>query len=139
MFAQADECALITPADAAPILGGEKKAHTLGPGVGCTWGGAGSGGVNNHSVMILTPQETASPAGKRFASDERNALAHPEKARLEHGLGDKAYSQLASYGVKIVILKGGRILQLQFVTGKPGTAEQLVLLREVAKKAAARF
>jgi hypothetical protein len=41
--------------------------------------------------------------------------------------------------IKFVILKGGRVLQLQFWTGARGTAKDRDALRLVARKAAAAF
>ena len=137
-----DPCKLLTPADVAPLLGSEKPPHsfgTQGPLFGCTWGGAGSGGKNNYALMITTSQMPPGKAASNFDLVEKNALAHPDRAQVEPDLGDKAFSEIASYGVRILALKSGRVLQLQFTTGKTGTADQLAALRAIAKKAVAAF
>jgi hypothetical protein len=57
----------------------------------------------------------------------------------EPGLGDKAFASLESFGVALMMLKQGRLLQLQYWTGAAGTAKDLDALRPVAKKAITAF
>jgi hypothetical protein len=87
--------------------------------------------------MLTSPAQTAAQAAKYFHEVEGAALKnHPDRAQKESDLGDEAFSERTSYGCRFFVLKGGRTLQLQFNTGKPGTAEQLDALRPIAKKAA---
>ena len=55
------------------------------------------------------------------------------------GLGDKAFASLEPYGVALMMLKKGRVLQLQYWTGAAGAAKDLDALRPIAKKAIAAF
>jgi hypothetical protein len=55
------------------------------------------------------------------------------------GTGDKAFASLESFGVAVVVLKGGRVLQMQFWAGAAGTPKDVEAVRPVAKKAAAAF
>ena len=57
----------------------------------------------------------------------------------ENDIGDKAFSGTPSFGAMFVMLKGGRVLQLQFWTGALGTAKDRDALRVIARKAAAAF
>jgi len=57
----------------------------------------------------------------------------------ENDIGDKAFSGTPSFGAMFVMLKGGRVLQLQFWTGARGTAKDRDALRVIARKAAAAF
>lgn len=41
------------------------------------------------------------------------------------GIGDKAFSVLESFGVAVIVLKGGRLLQLQYWGGATGTPADL--------------
>jgi hypothetical protein len=135
-----DPCSLLTPADVAPLLGSTKPPKSFGmdgPLFGCTWGGAGSGGRNNWALMITTPQESPKQASRDFTSAEKSALKHADRAQVEDSIGERAFSEITSYGARIVALKKGWVLQLQFTTGKAGTAEQLASLRAVARKAVA--
>ena len=54
-------------------------------------------------------------------------------------LGGKAFASLTSFGVAMVFLKEGRLMQMQYYTGGEGTAKDLEALRPVAKKAVAGF
>ena len=51
----------------------------------------------------------------------------------------QAFSQLTSYGAQLMVLKTGRVLQLQYSTSKRGTNADLAALRGVAKKAIVAF
>ena len=57
----------------------------------------------------------------------------------ESGIGDKAFSGQVSFGAVFVVLKQGRLLQLQYWTGKQGTAQDVAALRPVVRKAVAAF
>jgi hypothetical protein len=57
----------------------------------------------------------------------------------ETGIGDKAFSAQASFGAFFMVLKQGRVLQLQYLTGSQGTIQDVTALRAVVKKAVAAF
>jgi hypothetical protein len=130
-------CGLLTPADVKPLLGAAKQPKPIEAVNGCTWGGAGSGPPNNFALMITAPaSSTAAEYQQIKAMELKN---HPDRVSKEPGLGGEAFGEITSYGARIVVLKGGRMLQIQFTTGKKGTAAQLDALRAVAKKATAAF
>ena len=52
----------------------------------------------------------------------------------EPSIGEKAFSVLTSFGAAVVMLKQGRMLQLQYYTDGGGTAKDLEAFRPVAKK-----
>ena len=62
-----------------------------------------------------------------------------EEVVAESGLGDKAFSVTASFGASFIVLKHGRVVQLQYLTGAPGTPKDRDDLRVVARKAIAAF
>ena len=43
----------------------------------------------------------------------------------ETGIGDKAFSSTASFGAFFVVLKHGRVLQIQYWTGGLGTSQDV--------------
>ena len=61
------------------------------------------------------------------------------KINDEAGIGDKAFSGQVSFGAIFVVLKQGRMLQLQYWTGSQGTSQDVAALRPLAQKAAAAF
>jgi hypothetical protein len=61
------------------------------------------------------------------------------KVSDETGIGDRAFSGEVSFGAIFVVLKQGRLLQLQYWTGSQGTSQDVAALRSVAQKAVAAF
>ena len=61
------------------------------------------------------------------------------KVSDETGVGDRAFSGQVSFGAIFVVLKQGRLLQLQYWTGNQGTGEDVAALRPLVKKAVAAF
>ena len=55
------------------------------------------------------------------------------------GIGDKAFSVQTSFGVALIAQKSGRLLNMMFMAGAPGTEKDLAAMRQVAKKAVAAF
>jgi hypothetical protein len=134
--AQTNACALLGAGDVAPLLGGT-PTHTSTPeGLTCTWTGAYAG----RKLIVLTtknrgvPGEVAFMGARRGAESEENA-----KVIDETGIGDKAFSGEVSFGVVFMVLKQGRLLQLQYWTGAQGTSQDVAALRPIAAKAAAAF
>ena len=127
-----DGCSLLKPADVTILLGGTAVAKVVG--TGCKWT-AGS------KKLYLIKMKVSGPAAQMAFAGARNASAEGGKVKVadENGLGDKAFSALPSFGVAVIVMKTGRIFQLQYWTGAAGTASDLAALRPVAKKAAAAF
>lgn len=132
---QPDACALLKPADLKPLLGGKPTAAANERG--CLWTASG----NNRKLIVLQYRQAVGvPSDMAFMGAQRGA-AKGGKGKLsnEDGLGDKAFASLESFGVSLVMLKQGRLLQLQYWTEAAGTAKDIKLLRPVAKKAVTAY
>ena len=131
--AESDGCALLKPADLTTLLGGTPSANPNAGG--CSWTVSGS----TRKLLAIKYRATGPAAEMAFAGARGNAGKDGEVVTDEAGLGDKAFSNLTSFGVVVVMLKQGRLLQLQYWTRAAGTAKDLAALRPVAKKAIAAF
>ena len=133
LSAQADGCALVKAADVAVLLGGTPAAT---PGAGCVWKLPGS----NRKLMVITYKNARVPGEMAYTGARKGAERDADSKVIdENGIGDKAFSITPSFGAAFVMLKGGRMLQLQFWTGAQGTAKDRDALRVVARKAIAAF
>jgi len=134
--AQTDACALLKADDVAPLLGGT-PTHTGSPGGQvCTWTGATAG----RKLIVLTYKNTGVPGEAAFMGARKGAEASEDaKVSDESGIGDRAFSGQVSFGAVFVVLKQGRLLQLQYWTGGQGTSPDVAALRPVVKKAVAAF
>lgn len=134
--AQTDACALLKADEVAPLLGGT-PTHTATPeGQACTWIGA----VAGRKLVVLTYKNVGVPGDAAFMGARKGAEAS-ENAKVsdETGIGDRAFSGQVSFGAVFVVLKQGRVLQLQYWTGSQGTTQDVAALRPVVQKAAAAF
>jgi len=134
--AQTDACALLKADDVASLLGGT-PTHTARPaGQVCTWIGANAG----RKLVVLTYKNTGVPGEAAFMGARKGAEAG-ENAKVsdETGIGDRAFSGQVSFGAVFVVLKQGRLLQLQYWTGSQGTSQDVAALRPVVQKAVAAF
>ncbi len=61
------------------------------------------------------------------------------KVTDESGLGDKAFSVAGKGLLVVMIVKNGRLLQLQYMSEAGASAKDLDALRLIAKKAVAAF
>lgn len=123
-------CALLKPADLTSLLGGTVTA-TNNAGA-CSWTASGS----KRKLIAAKPKDTGPAAEMVFAGAQKGAAKGGKGTVInEAGLGDKAFASLESFGVALVMLKQGRLLQLQYWTGAAGTAKDIEALRPVAKKA----
>jgi hypothetical protein len=127
-----DACALLKPSDLTTLLGGTPIAK---PNMGnCSWSTSGS-----KRKLMAIKYKAAGPGAEMAFAGMRNNVAKDGKVTDEAGIGDKAFAATASFGVALMMLKHGRLLQLQYMTGAAGTAKDLGMLRPVAKKAVAAF
>jgi hypothetical protein len=134
--AQAAGCALLKPADVAPLVGANPVAKPTPGGTSCTWTGATAG----HRLGVLVYKAQGPAAEMAYQGSRGAAQGKPEnKVHDETGLGDKAYSVLGSYGVSVVVLKKGRLLQVMYYEERAGTPEDLATALGVAKKAVTAF
>lgn len=134
--AQTDACALVKAGDAAALLGGTPASKATPGGRACTWTGA----IAGHKLLILTYKNTGVPGEAAYMGAHQGAQAADNaKVSDEAGLGDKAFSSTTSFGAVFVVLKQGRLLQLQYWTGGPGTIQDVAALRPVVQKAVAAF
>ena len=132
--AQADTCGMLKPADLTALLGGSPTA-TPHPNA-CIWN-SGDGARK----LSLTKMKATGPAAEMSFAGARQGAAHGGKTTVtdEPGLGDKAFSTLQSFGVAMVLLKEGRMMQLANYTPAAGAPKGADALRPVAKKAIAAF
>jgi hypothetical protein len=134
--ASTDACGLLKAVDVAPLLGGT-PANTPSPeGMVCTWKGADA----KRKLLLITYKNKGVPGEFAFMGARQSAQAD-EGAKLsdETGIGDKAFSVQTSFGGVFIALKQGRMIQLQYWTGAPGTTQDIAALRPVVKKAVAAF
>ena len=127
-----DACALLKPADLTTLLGGTPIA-TNNRG-NCSWTASGS-----TKKLLVLKYKIAGPGAEMAFAGMRKNIAKGDKVTDEAGFGDKAFASQASFGVVMMIIKQGRLLQLQYHTGAAGTAKDLNALRPIAKKAVAAF
>jgi hypothetical protein len=136
--AQNNLCRLLANADVAPLIGAAQPGKPDASGATCMWGDMGGVG-GKVGVMIQTPPLGARADAAFKANRDRALKNAPAQTKDEPGIGEQAFSQLTSYGAQIMVLKMGRVLQLQYSTSKRGTAADLAALRGVAKKAIVAF
>lgn len=131
-----DACALLKASDVAPLLGGT-PTHTATPeGQACTWIGANAG----RKLVVLTYKKGGVPGEAAFMGARKGAQADEDaKVSDEAGIGDQAFSGQVSFGAVFVVLKQGRLLQVQYWTGSQGTSQDVAALRPIVQKAVAAF
>jgi hypothetical protein len=132
--AQASSCALLKPADLNALLGGEAVAKQSRGA--CTWTASGSA----RKLIAVGLKATGSAAEMAYAGARKNSASDgASKVTDEAGIGDKAFAVQTSFGVALFAMKQGRMFELQYLIGAPGTAKDVEALRPVARKAAAAF
>ena len=131
-----DAGALLKPENVAPLLGGTPSFTSTPQGMTCTWTGAKA----KRKLLVLTYKNSRVPGEFAFMGAQKNAQGKGNnKFSNEAGIGDKAFSVQESFGVVFMVLKNGRLLQLQYWTGGEGTSQDVAELRPVVKKAVAAF
>ena len=132
--AQADSCTLLKSFDLSMLLGGPTTAKSNAGA--CSWTAAGSPKKLLAAAMTGTgPHAEMAYTGARQAAGKEGEVTVTDVP----GVGDKAFAVQTSFGVAMYMLKGGRLLQLQYWTGGTGTAKDVAALVPVAKKAIAAF
>jgi hypothetical protein len=135
LVAQVKACELVKAADVAALLGGTPVATPAPKGTSCVWKIADP----NRKLAVLSYSNRV-PGEMMYSGAHGSAAEEPEsKLTEESGLGEKAFSITPSFGAAFIILKGGRMLQLQFYTGAQGTQKDRDALRVVVRKAVAAF
>jgi hypothetical protein len=135
LTAQTNACALLKPGDAAPLLGGTAKPAASPEKMVCTWTGANA----KRKLIVITykkevPGEVAFMGARRGTQGDKDI-----KMVDETGIGERAFSAQASFGAFFIVLKHGRLLQLQYWTGAQGTSRDVAALRPIVKRAVAAF
>jgi len=134
--AQTNACALLKAGDVAALLGGTPTSKATPAGQACTWTGSAAG----RKLIVLTYKNTGVPGETAFMGARSGAQASEDAiVSDEAGLGDRAFSGQVSFGAVFVVLKQGRLLQVQYWTGVQGTSRDVAALRPVVKKAVAAF
>src|SRR5664279_112896 len=105
-----DACTLLKASDLTTLLGGTPIANSNV--TACRWTASGSNKKLIVAKMNLHGKEEMAYAGAR-----QNAQKGGSKVTDEAGLGDKAFLVVEDSGIAILmIIKQGRLLQLQYVT-----------------------
>jgi hypothetical protein len=113
-----DACALLTPADAAAILGGEVGAPTRSavPGSGetvsqCSYASDDSGAVprSHRFLTLLVRQSPAAPAAYDRARAAAKALTGSDPVEVS-GVGEKAYWTGGTYRQLTVLAKNVQLV-----------------------------
>lgn len=135
LAAQVNACSLVKAADVAVLLGGPATCSPAPKGTSSVWKG-----TDPHRKLAILTYSNRVP-GEMLYMGARNGAVKDSKAKFaeETGLGDKAFSITPSFGAAFVMLKGGRVLQLQLYTGAQGTAKDRDALRVVARRAITAF
>jgi hypothetical protein len=129
-------CSLLKAGDVAPLVGAAPVNKPSSTGVACSWSGA----KPKHKVIVMTYKNVGAPADVAFMGARRGAETGGDaKVSDEARVGDKAFSVQASFGAAFVVLKHGKMVQLQYWTGAQGTAQDVDALRPVVRKAVAAF
>jgi len=146
-------CGLLTPQDVEPIVGVRPASQETKGGTTCMWGDPGND-PSKPRLLIQAPTFAQAPndpvsggstptQGRLEASFKANRTQafsdKSEHAKDEPQLGKTAFSALTDFGVEIVILKKKGILNIQYMTGKRGTPEDVEAIRKLAAKVAASF
>lgn len=135
LAAKTDACALLKASDVAPLLGGSPTNTTTPEKMTCTWTGSNA----KRKLLILTYKEMV-PGNVMFMGARQGAQSQEgAKVSDENGIGDQAFSSQVSFGAVFMVLKQGRVLQVQYWTGGQGTSQDVAALRAVVKKAVAAF
>lgn len=131
--AEAHTCALLQPADLTPLLAKPGAGKANGPG--CTWSGAGG-----KKLIVSWTRPAVADLPRALAEARKESAEDPgDKVTDETGIGEKAFSVRSSFGVALIALKGGRLINFMFMAGAPGTEKDLAAMRQVARKAVAAF
>jgi len=132
--AEPHACTLLQPADVVPLFG--KPVAGKANGGACEWSVAGG----PKKLVVARMKKTGADAEMAYAGARKNmAMDTSAKVVDEAGIGDKAFSLQTSFGVSLMSLKGGRVLNLMFMAGAPGTEKDVAAMRSVARKALAAF
>jgi hypothetical protein len=132
--AETPNCALLKPADVTVLLGGPATERQNGGS--CSW----TVPTGKRKLVVARMQATGAPAEQAYAGARKNADKEGAgKVVEEAGLADRAFSVRTPIGVTLVAIKQGRLIQLQYATGAPGTPGDVEALRPVAGKALAVF
>jgi hypothetical protein len=146
-------CTLLTESDVAPIVGAGQISQETKGGLTCMWGDPG-GTTNKPRLLIQAPNFSPglSPDSARtyatteerieasFKANRKQAFDNKAShAKDEPQLGKTAFSALTDDGVEILIMKKNILLNIQYLTGNPGTPENVETIRKAAGKVAASF
>ena len=131
-------CSLLTESDVAPIIGAKQLAQETKGGMTCMWVDPGND-PNKLRLLIQAPafsatSEMSFKANRKQAFDDKTS-----QAKDEPQLGKNAFSALMDDGAEIIILKKNALLNIRFLSGKRGTAENVDAIRKIALKVAASF
>jgi hypothetical protein len=146
-------CSTLSEADVAPIVGAHQIAQETKGGTTCVWGDP-SDNPNKPRLLIQAPLFAANPTNplngvttvttdqlqSSFKANRSQAFNDKSShAKNEPQFGKDAFSALSDDGVQIVILKKTSLLNIRFLTGKPGTLENIEAIRKAAAKVVAVF
>ncbi|HTN95315.1 MAG TPA: hypothetical protein VMJ33_12095 [Gallionella sp.] len=120
-------CALVKAEDLKALMG-EVPSYSSKKG-SCTWTVAGK------PTKLITTKfpDDGMAAEMAYYDIEKNASSGGPVISTK-GLGDKGFARLNKIGVVLVTIKNGKLLQMVYATGAPGTEKDIEALKPVAMK-----
>ena len=125
-------CALIKAEDLKALMG-EVPVGSSKKGA-CTWTVSGS------QAKLITSKfpDDGMAAEMAYYDAEKNASRGGPVISLR-GVGDKGFARFNRIGVVLTTIKNGKLLQMVYATGSPGSQKELDALQPIAVKAIAGF
>ena len=125
--AQPGFCAIFDQGELSKLLGGAPALQSQGPI--CQWTVSGK----KYKLRAIRFGNTGMAAEMAF-DDTQKKLGTTVR---EPGIGDRSFAHMEKYGVSMMIIKDGKLMQLQYGAGSPGTDKDVETLLPLAKQAAA--
>lgn len=122
-------CEAFDQTELGKLLGGTPTLKFRGPI--CQW--TVDGGKYK---LVATKFGNTGMAAEMAFDDTQRKLGTTIK---ETGIGDRSFAHMEQYGVSMLIIKDGKLMQLQYGAGNPGTDKDLNALLPLAKKVAGAF
>jgi hypothetical protein len=130
--ASQNPCALLKPEDLTKLMGSKpvaKQNKTT-----CTWTITGK-----PNTLAATKFPGTGMAAEMAFEKARNNVAKKGTVIDVYGVGDRSFASTGTFGVVALIIQQGKLLQLKYTSGAPGSDKDIEALKPVAVKAIAAF
>jgi len=123
-------CAVVKAEDLKALMG--KEPTGIGKRGTCTWS------VDGSPAKLMTTKfpDTGMAAEMAYADMQKNAEKGGKSGDVisMKDLGDRGFARLNQKGLVLVTIKNGTLLQMLYLTGTPGTQQDVDALRNIAEK-----